>query len=151
MNNLKTDIENEFPSSISKSALNAIIYDRQIGINNQLQSKLATREAKAADYQRVQQERELELQRKLQQQQQTMDFLGSSNGAALFGTSFNDLQAMEQQGRLPEGYSSMYKNYQEGLIYNTLQQMGNPTSDDMAFISGALEQGATPQEILAGM
>ena len=151
MQNLRTDIEDEFPTSISKSALNAIIYDRQIGLNNQMQSKLAVREAKAADYQRVKQERELELQRKLQQQQQTMDFLSAGNGAALFGTSLNELKAMEEQGRLPVGFSGMYRNYQEGLVYNTLQQMGNPTSDDMAFISGALEQGATPQEILSSM
>jgi predicted RNase H-like nuclease (RuvC/YqgF family) len=123
MQNLKTDIEDEFPTSISKSALNAITYDRQIGLNNQMQSKLAVREAKAADYQRVKQERELELQRKLQQQQQTMDFLSANNGAALYSMSGQELQDLEVAGRIPVGYADMFSNMTESMIGNQLAQL----------------------------
>lgn len=149
--NLKTNIEKEFPTSISKSALNAIIYDRQIWINNQLQEKLATRQAKVADYERVRQEKELAIQRKLEQQKQTMDFLTSWNWQALFWTSVEELKNMESNGTLPEWYSSMYQNYMEWMIYNTLAQTWSPNWDDMAVIGNALSSWYTPQQILANM
>ncbi len=65
--NLKDNITKEFPTSISKQALNAIIYDRQNDINNQLQTKLATRESKVMDYERRRKEKELEIQRSIEE------------------------------------------------------------------------------------
>ena len=151
LKNVKTDIEAEFPTSISKSALNAFVYDRQISIDNKLQTKLAERQAKVGDYERIRQEREQELQRKLAQQKQSMDFLQANGWVALFGTSSEDLKQMEATWQIPEWYSDMYKNYQEGLIYNTLAQMWTPNGDDINVISGALDQGYTPQQILGTM
>ncbi len=151
LSRIKQTVEEEFPTSLSKSALNSIVYDRQLALNQKLQTQLALRDAKVWDYQRQKQEKELEVQRKIDQQRFNMDFLSSNGGAALFWSTVNELRAMEQSGWLPEWFWDIYSNYQEGMVFNALSQFGVPNNQDITSISAMLQQWATPNEVLSKM
>jgi len=149
LKNLEKSITAEFPTSIEKSALRAIMYDRKLPMNDELETKLWLRQAKVMDYERVKSEKQEQMKMKLQQQQQTMNFLNADNGMALFATSQAELQAMEDNGSIPKWYAWLYGNMMEQMTTNTLSAYWMVSKEDQEYIQSMIQSWKTPQEAIA--
>lgn len=148
LKNLKKSITSEFPTSIGKSALDAITYDRSIAMNDELETKIWLRQAKIMDYERVKSEKQEQMKMQLQQQQQTMNFLNSNNGMALFATSQAELQNMEDSGSIPKWYAWLYGNMMEQMTTNTLSAYWMVSKEDQESIQSMIQSWKTPQEAI---
>ena len=148
---LRSDIQKEFPTSVSKSALNAYYYDKVTSLNQELDAKLWERQAKAMEYERIREEEQTALKNQLTLQQRNIDALNANNGLALMNMSSQEIQSMADMWQLPQSVADVYKITSEWLTINTLKQMWQLTQDDVDSITASLNWGMTPEEIISSM